>query len=65
MNSFNLTLKHQWSLKNHLNCHLLPISFILGGGDSHFVDALRNKAYPNVYVLDLSANAIERAIGEI
>jgi SAM-dependent methyltransferase len=33
----------------------------IGGGDSHFVDALLNKGYQNIYVLDISANAIERA----
>ena len=33
----------------------------VGGGDSHFVDALLEKGYTNVYVLDISANAIERA----
>jgi SAM-dependent methyltransferase len=33
----------------------------IGGGDSYFVDALRDKGYRNVYVLDISANAIERA----
>ncbi|MEO8760983.1 MAG: class I SAM-dependent methyltransferase [Bacteroidia bacterium] len=33
----------------------------IGGGDSHFVDALLDKGYTNIYVLDLSANAIERA----
>jgi 2-polyprenyl-3-methyl-5-hydroxy-6-metoxy-1,4-benzoquinol methylase len=33
----------------------------IGGGDSHFVDALLEKSYQNVYVLDISANAIERA----
>lgn len=33
----------------------------IGGGDSHFVDALLNKNYKNIYVLDISANAIERA----
>lgn len=33
----------------------------IGGGDSHFVDALLDKGYKNIYVLDLSANAIERA----
>ena len=33
----------------------------MGGGDSHFVDALLDKGYTNVYVLDISANAIERA----
>jgi 2-polyprenyl-3-methyl-5-hydroxy-6-metoxy-1,4-benzoquinol methylase len=33
----------------------------IGGGDSHFVDALLDKGYKNIYVLDTSANAIERA----
>ncbi|HCS19703.1 MAG TPA: SAM-dependent methyltransferase [Bacteroidetes bacterium] len=33
----------------------------IGGGDSHFVDALLDKGFHNVYVLDISANAIERA----
>jgi len=33
----------------------------IGGGDSHFVDALLEKGYKNIYVLDISANAIERA----
>jgi SAM-dependent methyltransferase len=33
----------------------------VGGGDSHFVDALLDKGYQNVHVLDISANAIERA----
>jgi len=33
----------------------------VGGGDSHFVDALLDKGYKNVHVLDISANAIERA----
>ena len=33
----------------------------VGGGDSHFIDALLEKGYTNVYVLDISANAIERA----
>lgn len=32
----------------------------IGGGDSHFVDALLDKGYHNIYVLDISANAIER-----
>jgi 2-polyprenyl-3-methyl-5-hydroxy-6-metoxy-1,4-benzoquinol methylase len=42
----------------------LPLSaniIDIGGGDSHFVDALLDKGYKNVYVLDISANAIERA----
>lgn len=31
------------------------------GGDSHLVDVFIEKGYKNVYVLDISANAIERA----
>lgn len=33
----------------------------IGGGDSHFVDALLDKGYQNIYVLDISAHAIARA----
>jgi SAM-dependent methyltransferase len=33
----------------------------IGGGDSHFVDALLDKGYRNIWVLDISATAIERA----
>ena len=33
----------------------------IGGGDSHFVDALIEAGYRNVWVLDISAKAIERA----
>ena len=33
----------------------------IGGGDSHFVDALLEKGYRNIWVLDISENAIERA----
>lgn len=33
----------------------------IGGGDSHFVDTLLDKGYQNIYVLDISANAIEKA----
>ena len=33
----------------------------IGGGDSHFVDALLEKGYQNIYVLDISENAIQRA----
>ena len=40
-----------------LNANIIDI----GGGDSHFVDALLDKGYQNIYVLDISANAIERA----
>jgi len=33
----------------------------IGGGDSHFVDALIEKGYKNIYVLDISVNALLRA----
>jgi len=33
----------------------------IGGGDSHFVDALLEKGYRNIWILDISAQAIERA----
>lgn len=33
----------------------------IGGGDSHFVDALIEKGYQNIWVLDISAKAIEKA----
>ncbi len=32
----------------------------IGGGDSRFVDALLDKGFQNIWVLDISANAIER-----
>lgn len=32
----------------------------IGGGDSHFVDALLDKGYKNIWVLDISEAAIER-----
>ena len=40
-----------------LNANIIDI----GGGDSHFVDALLDKGYENIYVLDISDNAIRRA----
>lgn len=40
-----------------LNANIIDI----GGGDSHFVDALLEKGYQNIYVLDISENAIQRA----
>ena len=43
----------------HLPLHANIID--IGGGDSHFVDALLDKGYQNIYVLDISENAIERA----
>ena len=33
----------------------------IGGGDSHLVDALIELGYTNIYVLDISVKAIERA----
>lgn len=33
----------------------------IGGGDSHLVDALIELGYTNIYVLDISAKAIQRA----
>lgn len=33
----------------------------VGAGDSHLVDVLLDKGYTNIYVLDISANALERA----
>ena len=33
----------------------------IGGGDSHLADVLLDKGYQNIWVLDISANAIERA----
>jgi ubiquinone/menaquinone biosynthesis C-methylase UbiE len=34
----------------------------IGGGDSHLVDALLEMGYSNIYVLDISSKAIDRAI---
>src|SRR5687767_13875843 len=33
----------------------------VGGGDSHLIDALLGKGYTNLFVLDISSQAIERA----
>ncbi len=33
----------------------------IGGGDSHLVDIFLQKGYKNIYVLDISENALERA----
>ena len=43
--------------------HLPPDANIIdiGGGESHFVDALLDKGYKNIWVLDISLNAIEKA----
>ena len=40
-----------------LNANIIDI----GGGDSHFVDALLDKGYHHIWVLDISTKAIERA----
>jgi SAM-dependent methyltransferase len=40
-----------------LDAHIIDI----GGGDSHFVDALLNRGYQNIWVLDISEKAIEKA----
>ena len=32
----------------------------IGGGDSHLVDVFIEKGYKNIYILDISVNAIER-----
>lgn len=37
----------------------------IGGGDSHLVDALIELGYTNIYVLDISAKAIQRAKGRL
>lgn len=42
----------------------LPLSaniIDIGGGDSHFVDALLDKGFRNIWVLDISEAAIDRA----
>lgn len=47
-----------------LNNFDLPIQaniIDVGGGDSRFVDALLEKGYENIFVLDISANAIAKA----
>ncbi len=33
----------------------------IGGGDSYFVDALLEKGYKNIYIMDISSKAIEKA----
>lgn len=40
-----------------LNANIIDI----GGGDSNLVDALLAKDYPNIWVLDISTKAFERA----
>lgn len=40
-----------------INANIIDV----GAGDSHLVDVFLEKGYKNIYVLDISANAIERA----
>ncbi|MBL7760290.1 MAG: class I SAM-dependent methyltransferase [Sediminibacterium sp.] len=40
-----------------LGAHIIDI----GGGDSHLVDVLIERGYQNIYVLDISENALNRA----
>ena len=44
-----------------LNLPTDAIIIDIGGGDSHFAEALLDKGYNNIYVLDISVSAIERA----
>lgn len=47
-----------------INLFELPLTaniIDIGGGDSHFVDALLDKGYRNIWVLDISAKALEKA----
>lgn len=49
---------------NFLELFQLPVTaniIDIGGGDSHLVDALLEKGYQNIWILDISANALERA----
>jgi len=46
--------------------HLFQLPFTaniidIGGGDSHMVDALLDEGYQNIWVLDISAKAIDKA----
>ena len=51
------------SMKMIDSLHLaLDASIIdIGGGDSHFAEALLDKGYTNLHVLDISENALQRA----
>jgi hypothetical protein len=44
-----------------LNIPLTANIIDIGGGDSHFVDVLLDRGFQNIWVLDISANAIGRA----
>ena len=46
-----------------INLFKLPLTaniIDIGGGDSHLVDVLLQKGYQNIWVMDISSNAIER-----
>jgi 2-polyprenyl-3-methyl-5-hydroxy-6-metoxy-1,4-benzoquinol methylase len=45
----------------HFNLPLDANIIDVGGGDSHLVDVLIDKGYKNIYVLDISVNALLRA----
>ncbi len=45
---------------NNFNLPLDANIIDIGGGDSHLVDVFVAKGYKNIYVLDISANALER-----
>ena len=45
----------------NLNLPKTTIIIDIGGGDSNFVDALLEKGYENIWVLDISATALEKA----
>ncbi len=44
-----------------LNLSLTANIIDVGGGDSYFVDAMLEMGYKHIWVLDISANALERA----
>ncbi|MEO6669916.1 MAG: class I SAM-dependent methyltransferase [Ferruginibacter sp.] len=49
---------------NFLELFQLPVTaniIDIGGGDSHLVDALLEKGYQNIWVLDISSKALDRA----
>jgi 2-polyprenyl-3-methyl-5-hydroxy-6-metoxy-1,4-benzoquinol methylase len=58
---FQLYPKTSMEFVELFNLRLSANIIDIGGGDSHFVDALLVKGYQNIWVLDISANAIERA----
>lgn len=58
---FQLYPKTSMDFVEWLNLPLDANIIDVGGGDSHFVDALLDKGYQNIWVLDISAKAIEKA----